>query len=490
METNIRKVIDFLGSKRFFGATVLIFTLEAFWLAITSRFPMAFDEAYHLGLIQFFSHRWNPLITSQPPSTYKYGAIVHDPSWLYHYLMSFPYRFMELFTHNIVVLVMGMRLIDVAFMVVNLFILRKLLRLVVASRPLTNIVLFVFAFTPMVTVLSAQISYDNLVIPLTTLCLYETILLVRELNRRYFNVYRFLFLLCLCLMTSLVKFTFLPIFLVITIVIAWKLISYWRANRRKLLGQMIESFSHSSSFFRGGVLAMTTLSVLLFGWFYGINTIRYHNPVPRCNQVISNEACRQNYSWNGSYVVRQYHQAHPGTGIHLSIVQFTTTRWAFFMSEQLYGFIVPIQGLSGASVPLLSLTIMLFSAAIVCLAIVFKVILKNYSALIMLILISFVYMLFLWGYNYWTFLQNGYPAAINGRYLVPVLAYLYAISGLSVSLSLKRSSRSGLSSLSLAAIVIIVFVVFGGFSQYVKDVTPNYGWLSSANGFVLQSFGP
>lgn len=489
METNIRKTAEFLGSRRFFGATVLLFAIETFWLAITSRFPMAFDEAYHLGLIQFFSHRWNPLVNSQPPGTYKYGAIVHDPSWLYHYLMSFPYRFIGLFTHDIVALVISMRLIDVALMVVNLFILKKLLRLIGLSSALTNLVLVVFAFTPMVTVLSAQISYDDLMIPLTTLSLYVTVLLVRELNERHLDVRRFLSLVCLCLLTSLVKFTFIPIMIGIFIVVAWKIVAYRFAVRAHPLRQAVADFNKSKLYLRIAVLAATALSVFLFSWFYGANAIRYHSPVPECDQVIGKEACLQNYSWNISYHTRQYFQAHPGSGLHLSVVQFTMVHWAFYMSEQLYGGIIPIEGLTYMSAPLFSLVIMFFAAAVVCLFINFKEIIKKYPELMTLFFISLVYMIFLWSDNYLGFRQSGQPSAINGRYLVPVLAYLYAVFGISVNRVLRRTNRSGAASLGLAIMIIVIFIVFGGFSQYVNDITPGYGRLSATNKFELKSSG-
>ena len=485
----MRKMTELIGSRRFFGATIVLFAIETFWLAITSRFPMAFDEAYHLGLIQFFSHRWNPLVTSQPPSTYKYGAIVHDPSWLYHYLMSFPYRFIELFTHNIVVLVIGMRLIDVALMIVNLFILRKLLQLIGLSGSLANLVLVVFAFTPMVTVLSAQISYDDLMIPLTTLSLYVTILLVRELNEKRFNVRRILFLVCLCLLASLVKFTFIPIMIGIFIVVAWKVVAYWFEDRTRLLKQVVTDFNKSSLYLRITILMAAALSVFLFSWFYGANTIRYHTPVPECSQVISKEACLQNYSWNISYHTRQYFQAHPGSAMHMTITQFTLIHWAFYMSEQLYGGIIPIEGLTYMSAPLFALVIMFFAAAVVCLFINLKEIIKKYPQLMTLLIISSVYIIFLWVDNYLNFRQSGQPSAINGRYLVPVLAYLYAVFGISVSRLLRRTNSSGVASFALAVMIIVIFIVFGGFSQYVNDITPSYGRLSGTNKFVLKSFG-
>ena len=490
METNIRKVTNLLGSRWIFGATVLLFMIETFWLAITSRFPMAFDEAYHLGLIQFFSHRWSPIVTTQPPDSYKYGAIVHGTSLLYHYLMSFPYRLMELFTSNPTTQVIGLRFIDIALMVVNLFILKRLLRLFRISDALVNVVVLIFAFTPLVTVLSAQISYDNLLIPLTTLSIYETILLIRELDQRSFNSRRFLYLFCLCLLAGLVKFAFLPIFVAITIVVAWKLIAYWRADRVQLLSQATRSFNQSGTFIKTALLLSTALSVFLFAWFYGVDIVRYHNPVPQCNQLLGKQDCLKYYPWSNNYHVQQYIRAHPAASLHLSIGQFTVVDWMFYMSEQLYGVIFPIKGLYYISAPLYSLVLLYFAGSLVCTAYRFKKVLRKHSEFITLLLICVIYLLFLWGRNYWDYRQLGLPTAISSRYLVPILAYLYVTLGLGISYTLGHGRLVGFTKVMLAIIIIIAFVSFGGFSQYITHITPKYGHLSGTNSFVLEFTSP
>ena len=61
----------------------------------------------------------------------------------------------------------------------NLIIIRKLLRVMHVSNALANVVLLAFALTPIVTVLSAQINYDNLLILSVSLCVYEIILFIK-----------------------------------------------------------------------------------------------------------------------------------------------------------------------------------------------------------------------------------------------------------------------------------------------------------------------
>lgn len=485
MGIKIQKVINFLGSKWVFGATTLIFTAETTWLAVTSRFPMPFDESYHLGMIQFFSHHLNPIITSQPPDSYRFGAIIQNPSWLYHYLMSFPYRLIELFTHDLAIQVIGLRLIDVGLMIVNLFILRKLLRLVRLSDSLTNVVLLIFALTPMVTVLSAQISYDNLFILLTTLSIYETILMARELNRQYFNVRRFLGLLSICLFASLVKFAFLPILLAITVVITWKLATYLRADRAKMLSQISASFSNLSVFTKAFLLIMTVLSVFLFVRFYGVNTVKYHDPVPRCNQLLSKKDCLHYYSWYLSYSSQQYARTHSANIEHLNVGQYTGG-WLITMSEHPYSAVTPLKPTFYVS-PLLYIGVLIFLViSFDCTVVNFKKIIHKNRGLLLVLFVSLVYILFLWGRNYWEYLHVGQPLAVSGRYLIPILAYIYAVLGLGMSYSL-RSGRAVIIKVVLALALVTMFISLGGFVQYVTHVTPNYGHLNDDNDFVLPS---
>src|ERR1035438_773805 len=162
--SGVKKFSSFLESNWLTIIILLIFAAEASWLALTSRFPMAFDEGYHFNLIQFFSHRFNPIVTSQPSSTYALGAIVHNPSFLYHYLLSFPYRLIAHFTSSIETQVILLRFINIGLAITSLLIMKKILSRLGLPYILVNILLLVFALTPLVTALSAQINYDNLLI--------------------------------------------------------------------------------------------------------------------------------------------------------------------------------------------------------------------------------------------------------------------------------------------------------------------------------------
>src|ERR1044071_4545924 len=116
----MRGFIDMLtrtmGSRRFFWVVLGFFVFESLWIGLSAVYPMAFDEEFHLGVIRIYSQQWSPFLASQPENANQFGALVTDPSYLYHYLMSFPYRLIAVITDNLMVQVILLRLFNVGMM--------------------------------------------------------------------------------------------------------------------------------------------------------------------------------------------------------------------------------------------------------------------------------------------------------------------------------------------------------------------------------------
>ena len=100
MRTFFGHISRILASRGLFLFTLCYFVIQSVWIALSAVYPQAFDEEFHFGIIKVYSHHWSPFLTKQPVGGNPYGALARDPSYLYHYLMSFPYRFIYLFTHN------------------------------------------------------------------------------------------------------------------------------------------------------------------------------------------------------------------------------------------------------------------------------------------------------------------------------------------------------------------------------------------------------
>ncbi len=486
MQTKINDAIRLLGSRWTFWAGMLVFTLEAGWLSLTSRFPMAFDEAYHLGLIRYFSHHLNPVITSQPPSTYKFGALVQNSSFLYHYLMSFPYRLIAFMTDSPVAQVICLRLINVALAVATFIVLRKMLRFMRVSDPLSNVIILVFALTPIMTVLSAQISYDNLLILAVSSCVYVMMRFLRRLGNGNFDAALFLALLSLSLLSSLIKFAFLPVLLAISISVLWRLISRWTLDRAGIIASAKSSFRAVNRYIKVLLVAATLVSMFLFTRFYVVNLVRYHNPVPQCNQVLDINACSKYYAWDGNNLAKRYYAAHPAE--HKMNVFEYTGYWLLVNTFGLFGVIAPFYGLYDMSLPFVVITGSVGAAGFICLAVNFRQLRRRHPEVAALSVISVTYVLFLWGRNYHDYLQLGRPAALSARYLLPVLPYVYVLMALGLHAALRRYKSWAAMALKTgsAYLLVLIFLCFGGFRQYIYQIDSIYGRLGPSNEFNLK----
>ena len=140
---------------------------------------MAFDEDFHFGIIRLYAQQWSPFFAHQPAGGNVYGALTSDPSYLYHYLMSFPYRLTTLFTSSQTLQIIALRFIDVdgddVLVTWSLVLFHRVLLKAKASVGLANVTLLFFILVPVVPLLAAQINYDDLLLPLTALALLMTL---------------------------------------------------------------------------------------------------------------------------------------------------------------------------------------------------------------------------------------------------------------------------------------------------------------------------
>ncbi|HEX7964013.1 MAG TPA: hypothetical protein VF466_05515, partial [Candidatus Saccharimonadales bacterium] len=206
MQRITRRTAAVLSSRRFGIAVLMFFVLEAVWIACSALYPMAFDEEFHFGLIKIYSQHWLPFFSSQPHGLGQFGPFVSDPSYLYHYLMSFPYRLLHVFTHSQTALVIVLRFMNIAFFSTGLLLFYRLLRRVGTSRLLANTALALFVLIPIVPLLAGQINYDNLLFPLVA----WTCLLVADaygdIRKQRLNLKTLTVLVSLLMLSSLVKY--------------------------------------------------------------------------------------------------------------------------------------------------------------------------------------------------------------------------------------------------------------------------------------------
>jgi hypothetical protein len=463
MQRLLQWCVRFVQSSAFFVLTMLLFVLSAGWIALSARYPMAFDEGYHLGIILLYTHQFSPFFAHQPAGPATYGALTRDPSYLFHWLMSFPYRLVSLWTTSLQVHVIVLRFIDIALFASGLVLMRKVLLKTRASKAIVNLTMLFVVLVPVVPLLAGQINYDDMLVPLTALALLLTVNFAERLNRRHeVDIRHLIYILVVSLLACLVKFPFLPIMTAVVVYLGFLFWQFSRAHPHKLWSKLRTAWRPISRFQKVWLLAILLLSIGLFINTYGVNILKYHNPIPQCGQVLSVQRCSTYPPWARNYADAKYN-----TGVDANPLRFTAS-WFYGMFTRLFftingpgnpnsnaNFIAPV--LAMALPVLLGIGVLLF-------LIYGWKILRHDAVLVFLLFITLSYCVALWGRNYHDFLHLGEMVAINGRYLIPVMFPVVLVLALSYQQLL---SKSPVLKALMLLIALLVFLEGGGAISYV-----------------------
>jgi hypothetical protein len=490
-QNSYKRITTFLASPTFFWGVLAFFVLEAAWIALSGRYPMAFDEDFHLGIIRLYAHHLSPFWSSQPPGPDTFGAVFRDPSYLYQWLMSFPYRLISLFTHDQTIQVLWLRAINIGLFAGGLAVYRRLLLKTGAAKAIVHSTLLLFVLIPVVPLLAAQINYDNLFLPLIALVLLLTANFNQDLSRKkQINAATLVWVLILCLLGSLVKYAFLPIFIAITIYLIVRMRQTF-GGLKQIVSAKVAALKRLGP--RTGLLLAAGLIISggLFIERYGVNLVRYHTPVPDCSQALSIEACSHYGPW-----IRDYNlELNKSPNASRSPVTFGAD-WFYGMWLRMFfavdGPATDFQTRGPFAVP--AITAIIFAGAGAVLALIYaKTLFRKYNAAVLNLLLSVaaVYIAVLWLDGYRAFLRTGVAVAINGRYLFPVLPFLILMGALAFNELCKR--KEGLK-LLIGGVVVVAMLWGGGALTYILRSNPRWYWpvpaVKTANQAVQNTLGP
>ncbi|MEK7594935.1 MAG: hypothetical protein AAB436_04840 [Patescibacteria group bacterium] len=484
-----QRCIDITGSQKFFWGVIALLVLQASWIALSGRYPMAFDEDFHIGIITLYAHHLSPVWSSQPDGANMFGAIARDPSYLYHYLMSFPYRLIGVFTDNQTIQVLILRFLNIGLFATGLGLYRQLLLKTGVAKSLVHLSLLVLVLLPVVPLLAAQVNYDNLFLPLTALAMLLTVSFDKTLSKGRFDLKVFLQLLIVCMANSLVKYAFLPIFVA---TIGFVVVRIWLRYRSltKLWSGVVASWKRLVGWSRVGLVLGF---VVLFGLClerYGVNLIRYHTPVPDCSKVLTVEQCSEYGPWIRDYTLKinKVEASH-------SPITFTH-EWFYGMWLRTFfavdGPATGFQTRGPLVVPGLS-AIMFGVASGVAFLLALPRLLKRYDRVVIALFftVTVIFIGLLWLDEFEAFVRTGKPVAINGRYLLPVMPLLLLMAVASWN---ELLGRLRIVKLVLAATAILCLLWGGGALTYILRSNDSWYWPGSftrqANHAIQNTLGP
>lgn len=482
-----------LSSPKFFWLVLALFAFGAAFLAITSVYPMAFDEDFHLGMIQLYSAVWNPFAITQTPDAAAYGSVVTDPSYLFHYLMSFPYRLLDFLGASLETTVIMLRLFNVALFAASIVIFRRVLLGAGLSPLITHSVLAFALLIPVSSMLAAQLNYDNVIMVVTAVSLLLTLRIRESLLAGKLALVLLGWLAILQLLASITKYAYLPIaaglvlYLVILLVRHARARPIWRDGWRVLGG--------TSPALLVALVVLLVGSVLLFAQRYVGNLVTYQDIVPDCGIVLTVDECNQYSVWRRDTAL---HQAlTPESTAQLkTLPEYVATDWLWGMQERLFftvsGPTLDHQTRSGLPV-LRAMMVGVAVFGLVMFMVFARRILGRYPVFWLFISVIVVYVGVLIVQQYGMYRYTGAPVAINGRYLLPLLPLFGALVALGLA-ELLRSTRVTIAApLLITAVLLGCALQGGGVVTYIVQSSPDWfraGWARDVTSGIRDALAP
>lgn len=378
--------------------------MQGIWYA-ASYVPSIFDEGYHIGVIKLYTHQFSPLIGSQGSEWDYLGAIASSSSFLYHYLLSMPLRFIQLLTGSETAQVLSLRAINIGMFIAGLVIYRNLLiRYTRVHRSVIHLTLLFFVMTPVVAPLVGAVNYDNMVFLLFAVALTFALRVMKKAR-----LTDMVWLIIIGLAGVLVKFYFLGLFIPLLLFVAYSLLRNNRQVFKGLKGQL----GNTSWIFR---VSATTLLIVLVGLIVArplTNYVRYGAFEPQCEQVLGRDRCMANYTAARNISARE--KKDPNFKPR-NLADYTARVWSPIIVRTQVNILYWKKAL-----PVIKLLYLLFALITVCLiGLHLRYILRNSTyTLFLFLIVSYAGLLVL--YLYKSYVNFAEPVAISSRYLIPIL---------------------------------------------------------------------
>ena len=275
-----------LNSRKFLWLIIAFFLLESLWVVFSFNYPIVYDEKFHFDIIKIYTHQFSPIIFDQPPSYDYLRDLTHEGSKLYHYLMSWPLRFGELFTSSQTIQIIYLRILNTIMAAAGLVVFARLFRRINVRQSYINTALLVFVLIPLVPMVAATVNYDNMLFLLTALYVSLCVRLLQ--NHKKITGHQYVNLISLGCLASLVKFTFLPVFLASLIYLG---VFLGKTHGRKALTYLTSSIRETKKSLLAASFLILFITGGLFSMTYIQNTIRYGRPDPTCQETMTLERC-------------------------------------------------------------------------------------------------------------------------------------------------------------------------------------------------------
>ncbi len=446
MSKTVERGLNFFSSKTFLYLTLGWFALQGLYFAVFIKFGVPPDENYHLTYIKYFSEHFpTPFLPHQQGHDILLDA-VHNPFFIYHYILSFPYKLVSGLDNAYIVI----RLFNVGLGLASLVVLVKIADFIKINVLARNLSIFMLVNTLMFTFLFSAISYDNLFVFLSLASFLLLLRLIRKIDAR-----DILLMLVVLLAGSLTKINFLPIAFIVCLIFSVKYVK----SLPIVFKQFGKSFAVSKKLNYFLIVTIGLLSIL-FVQRYVFNLINYQDYAPSCPKVRTLQECRGSDLFRRDEII--FSANHPKA--KKNIAQYSKN-WVPLVEDRTFG--VFAHKYLRASRLAVDWALVILLAGFYLLIVRWKKIDKNIKVLVY---ISLFYSGVLLIQSINLYHQTGrFGFAVHGRYLFCVLPIIYLVWNQLIIGALKRPSLK----FSYLLITILIFFI-SAFPHFIKDSTADW----------------
>lgn len=449
-----------LISHWFFWGFVGVFVFQAVWLALSGRYSMAYDEYFHFGIIKEYAAQLTPFIEIRPDTPLELGAVTRDPSFIYHYLFSFPYRVTANFTDSFVAQIGVLRILNIGVFVAAFAVYLRLLTKLTGRRWIAVLVLFVLSLLPTAVMLASQINYDGLMLLMVGISVLLALNVIETLKiERAIRPVQFLGLIVALAVGSLVKYAFLPVAATIFIFVVAQAATALRHHKPRLSATrrvFIQSLKRPIMWI---MLVFVLASAVFVGQRLGLNIIEYHTPIPRCDQVLTDEQCRAYDPYRRNANLQASRADINITGQDIARYPF---HWFFQMIWETF-FVVGSREQGYPTRHPVNTAYFAGKVIVIGMMVIFLMRLpwlwRQGAAIKLAMLVSCVYLVVLYTRNFTDYWHLGMPVAIHGRYALFSVTLIGALVIYAVVASMRPRVKKAL---AIAAVPLIAMLIWGG----------------------------
>ena len=454
-----------IGSRKLSYILIGLFILQATFIALLTTY-IVFDERFHFGIIEIYTNHWWPVVYNQPTSYDAYRDFAGEGSKLYHFLMSFPLRGIELFTQDQILQLKLLRLTSVGFVAAGLYWFYKLFEMIKIKRAYSNLAMFIFIMIPVVPWVSGAVNYDNFVFMLTPMYFYMMIKIIRSSSIALSDLLIFT---TIGLTASLAKFTFIPIFGLACVVVL-----YYLATKKTSLPKLAVAKEQLLNSKAKSIVTIAILAVLLvlFAQTYAFNTIKYGTPRPECQKTLGVERCLKNSVIKANESQKESKDQRPASGL----VNYTLDWMEIILTTSSYSAAQPV-GVSTVTTkqPIPGVYIVQFIVSIIILVLLIRGISSKNPEAVIIGAIALLYILFILLTGYTLYEKYHSFRATQARYLLPqiLLSLTIGLAQIETLFTTKVQKRIVV---IVSTVLIVAYSQGGGVWTYILNSEPNWYW--------------